>query len=508
MIPSFEIFNVGNLKWLAMLLGMEDMSNIWCIYCLLRKLEWMRIGHEKSLLRTMEMLKKLANDPTLTGVARMGVKFEPLWDFLKIWPNFGIPHLHKCIGVFNDIMENFENVVEWKIIIKSPEEMKLYEEFKVIDDKIKQHQDDLTKWTTSTEGNRRKYLLEKKKDLDKKISEGKKVDKYLSQKEISKLQELEAKHIKLVKDRDTAKRRKETISKKLKKYSAGRKLDTKSVHNQLEDHAEIHKLSKGKLFGGSYQGPDARKVMENPRLFFDGFCKILLKKENRNDTVTDELINKLCDDTIKLLELWDTYFSLMNKEKPTDEDIKTKAPAVAEAAVRKHQEVLKNITPKVHLAEYHAVDQFQQLPPGMVRLLVEQWVEVNHQISKKKEAQHSHMPDHQKRANSIAKSQHKSRNPDIIQRINEVKNHKKRGPYKKKKKEQGTSDSVEEEGGTAAVSPSPQKTSRAEAGDNDYDLVASLVNRRKPNSQEPPHTSPNRQHARSKSRSNPPSTQS
>ena len=36
-IRSFEIFNVGDLKWLAMLLGMEDMSNIWCIYCFLRK---------------------------------------------------------------------------------------------------------------------------------------------------------------------------------------------------------------------------------------------------------------------------------------------------------------------------------------------------------------------------------------------------------------------------------------------------------------------------------------
>ena len=196
-------------------------------------------------------------------------------------------------------------------------------------------------------------------------------------------------------------------------------------------------------------------VMEKPRPIFEGFRKILKQTENRNASVTDVFVDKLCDDTIELLELWNTYFSLMNKEKPDNDDIIKKAPAVAEAAVRKHQEVLKNMTPKVHLAEYHTVDQYQRLPPGLVRLLVEQWVEVNHQVGKKKEAQFRHMPDNEKRANSTAKSQHRARNPAIVQRIKEVQQHKSRGLYKKKDKKMA--DSVEAEGDTAAVSPSPQK---------------------------------------------------
>ena len=44
-IDNIEIYNSGDLKWLAMLLGMADMSNIWCIYCLLRKHKWMEAGH-------------------------------------------------------------------------------------------------------------------------------------------------------------------------------------------------------------------------------------------------------------------------------------------------------------------------------------------------------------------------------------------------------------------------------------------------------------------------------
>ena len=35
-IDNIEIYNSGDLKWLAMLLGMSDMYGIWCIYCLLR----------------------------------------------------------------------------------------------------------------------------------------------------------------------------------------------------------------------------------------------------------------------------------------------------------------------------------------------------------------------------------------------------------------------------------------------------------------------------------------
>ena len=80
-IPRLEIFNVGDLKWLAMLLGMEDMSNIWCIYCFLRKLQWMQIRHERSELRTMARQIELANDPSLKGAERYGVKFAPLWEF-------------------------------------------------------------------------------------------------------------------------------------------------------------------------------------------------------------------------------------------------------------------------------------------------------------------------------------------------------------------------------------------------------------------------------------------
>ena len=63
---------------------------------------------------------------------------------------------------------------------------------------------------------------------------------------------------------------------------------------------------------------------------------------------------------------------------PTEEEI-SRARTVAEEAVSKHVALLKKKTPKVYVAEDHAVDQYLTFRPGFMRLLVEHWVERNHQ---------------------------------------------------------------------------------------------------------------------------------
>ena len=78
-IDNIEIFNSGDLKWLAMLLGMADMSSIWCIYCLLRKQDWMEAGHaltEDQICTTIKKNLELAASAA-TGTDIMSVKFKP-----------------------------------------------------------------------------------------------------------------------------------------------------------------------------------------------------------------------------------------------------------------------------------------------------------------------------------------------------------------------------------------------------------------------------------------------
>ena len=35
-VKLIDMWNVGELKWLCMILGMTNMESIWCIYCYLR----------------------------------------------------------------------------------------------------------------------------------------------------------------------------------------------------------------------------------------------------------------------------------------------------------------------------------------------------------------------------------------------------------------------------------------------------------------------------------------
>ena len=84
-----------------MLLGMDGMSGEWCIFCYLRKLQWLN-EHEKGQPRTIENIIELAGKTNLKGAARMGVKTTPYWEFIPI-RNYAIPLLHIMIGVFNDV---------------------------------------------------------------------------------------------------------------------------------------------------------------------------------------------------------------------------------------------------------------------------------------------------------------------------------------------------------------------------------------------------------------------
>ena len=61
-ISKVTIWNTGDLKWMAMLLGMDGMSGEWCIFCYLQKQEWSQDGHEKGRVRTIENVMEFANN--------------------------------------------------------------------------------------------------------------------------------------------------------------------------------------------------------------------------------------------------------------------------------------------------------------------------------------------------------------------------------------------------------------------------------------------------------------
>mmetsp|Transcript_25254 Transcript_25254/g.45689 ORF Transcript_25254/g.45689 Transcript_25254/m.45689 type:complete len:133 (-) Transcript_25254:57-455(-) len=104
---------------------------------------------------------------------------------------------------------------------------------------------------------------------------------------------------------------------------------------------------------------------------------------------------------------------------------------VTDTAVNAHFALLRNKTPKVHVAEEHAVAQYLCLRPGMMRLLMEHWVEKNHQDSAKIEHNFKRVPNLQSRANFVAGARHAANNSLIKKRVAEVDLQTARGQYKK-----------------------------------------------------------------------------
>ncbi len=116
---------------------------------------------------------------------------------------------------------------------------------------------------------------------------------------------------------------------------------------------------------------------------------------------------------------WNSFFLLLQQEAPTVEE-RNSAHQVAQTAVDAHYALLKNKTPKVHVAEDHAVEQYLRLRPGFMRLLIEHWVEQNHQTSSKIENMYKRVPSLPNRADFAAKERHARNNAEVKKKISRV----------------------------------------------------------------------------------------
>jgi len=434
-IEHVEIYNTGDLKWMAMLLGMSDMSNEWCIFCMMRKMQWNLRGHDKGDLRTIEKIIELANDSTKKNVERLGVKTKPYWDFIPV-ENYTIPLLHILIGVFNDVDDFFMDLVDGHIIPLCDKEKKLREDMKTIDSKINPLMKAVTTWKSTQDRKDRSRLLTKKNKMNDLISRGEPAGPFwMSVDEVSRYQDLEKEFNRLCNVRDSMKKEKKKKKEKLEAYRRERKIDPKSVHNDIERLATENGLDRGAAFGGKYNGKVARKVMEDPSPIYLGVRDIL--KERKAPHITDQYIDDLCTKMVDVMSSWNEFFSILQKETPTEED-RSKVDAVAKKAVDKHIALVGNITPKVHIAEDHAVDQYLRVRPGLVRLLIEHWVERNHQDGHRIEQQFKNERNIGRKAEFVAGKMHKKSNPEIRQKITEV--HKSKricdvpGKYSKRKR--------------------------------------------------------------------------
>ena len=312
------------------------------------------------------------------------------------------------IGICNDIIDYFTDLFDRRIVAKGDGGLKLEDDYKNMDETIYLLRSGVDVFNKSFEGRKRSGLVTRYNKQQKQLKDGETVDDILSVVDVDEYQRLQQQFNDVTKPRDNAVSKKKDIKVKLDAYRLERKYDATSAHNQIEDHWKSNGLDRGKAFGGKFDGTDARQIMNDPGKSFDDKIEQIMIRSKR-PTVEDEFIIDLCHRVTLLMGHWNKFFSLLQQENPTERDRET-VRQVTDTAVNAHVALLRNKTPKVHVAEEHAVAQYMRLRPGMMRLLMEHWVEKNHQDSAKIEHNFKRVPNLQSRANFVAGARHAANN--------------------------------------------------------------------------------------------------
>ena len=124
---STQVLVVGDLKYYAQLLGRENMSSYWCMWCTLPKPEWNNKSTpvSQAALWTIESLKAHCDKVVVEKLKEprdiSGVVMYPVWDFIEP-SHYVVPILHIEIGLVNNAIDNFYDWVEDHIEDGTPNE--------------------------------------------------------------------------------------------------------------------------------------------------------------------------------------------------------------------------------------------------------------------------------------------------------------------------------------------------------------------------------------------------
>ena len=129
--------------------------------------------------------------------------------------------------------------------------------------------------------------------------------------------------------------------------------------------------------GGSLNGEDMKKVMNNATYDFDQLASLFIEGKRLDCVLLDDDMSSLCLHFRKVFVLWNGTFLLARMIDPTNEDIETYQKYI-DVAVQGHMYLEWAITPEVHLMVKHVMWQMKNIRGGIGDKM-EDWVEWIHQ---------------------------------------------------------------------------------------------------------------------------------
>lgn len=170
--------------------------------------------------------------------------------------------------------------------------------------------------------------------------------------------------------------------------------------------------------GGSLNGKDIIKVMNNATYLFNEYAKILKAGKRDNCDLSNDDIDALCQNFQMVFVLWDSAISFARKKNPEPNDVIMYWHFVC-AAIEGHVKLGLSVTPKVHLMHKHVVPQMTDITGGMGNKM-EDGLERSHQTGGRYRLQFGRVSNLQTRAVAKQRYAHCSTNPEVVQQMMEV----------------------------------------------------------------------------------------
>ena len=146
-VPN-RLLIVGNLKFFAQMLGRENMSGSWCMWCRSHPSQWSNYGQSFPLwcINSLKSHKdKIISERLKEPKDICGVVSYPIWDFVEP-SHYILPELYIEIGLLDNALDRFYNWVEDHVEAASMEEKLCRSKMIVLDTEVSKAVADVEDW--------------------------------------------------------------------------------------------------------------------------------------------------------------------------------------------------------------------------------------------------------------------------------------------------------------------------------------------------------------------------
>ncbi|KAL7539781.1 hypothetical protein ACHAXR_011204 [Thalassiosira sp. AJA248-18] len=384
-------YMIGDLKFLAMMLGKENFEGQWCYLCQLFHTQWKdhaALGSPWTLDLLKEQAKKVIEEH-LKDTQRKGVREYPYFEIPV--ERYIFPILHTLMGIGNALLAYLIDIVESEIQKLPPAEIKLKREVEELEKDIVALENDLEYFRSDAEGSGSELIktftqtttskLMQMMDLersDSHITESERYttlynDRVEAQEEIERLNSQKDKLVSAIKKKQASKKKKMD---RIKEFRKGRKTEKGSMFSLIDKILQKYDVSRGAYHGGDFNGVSIKLLMEHAIEIFDEIAKMLVRTKSTQCKMSDEDICRLCDDCAIVFIAWDGAMSYLHMENPSDADC-DRAQEFVDKAMEKMRALGLSVTVKGHGGESHLVTQMRQV--GGLLEFDESWGEQYHQ---------------------------------------------------------------------------------------------------------------------------------